>query len=96
VVTRDPFPFSVAERNERICSQVIPDQSVNIFRIVSFVEDIGIRLPRSMTLNEEFFRMRDIMNRLLGDLEPGSDLSVSIDGDRGFQESFSGFTSSPG
>jgi len=40
--------------------------------------------------------MWDIMNRLLGDLEPGDDLSVSIDGDRGFQESFSGFPSSPG
>jgi hypothetical protein len=47
-----------------------------------------------MTLNEEFFRMRDIMNRLLGDLEPGNDLPVGIDGDRGFQESFSGFTGS--
>jgi hypothetical protein len=68
---------------------------VNIFRIVSFIEDIGIRFSRSVTLNEEFFRMRDIMNRLLGDLEPGDDLSASIDGDRGFQESFSGFSGSP-
>jgi hypothetical protein len=69
---------------------------VNIFRIVSFIEDIGIRLSRSVTLNEEFFRMRDIMNRLLGDLEPGNGLPVGIDGDRGFQESFSGFTGSLG
>jgi hypothetical protein len=69
---------------------------VNIFRIVSFIEDIGIRLSRSVTLKEEFFRMRDIMDRLLGDLEPGNDLAACIDGDRGFQESFSGFTGSPG
>jgi hypothetical protein len=32
-----------------------------------------------MTLDEEFFRMRDIMDRLLGDLEPGNNLSVGID-----------------
>jgi len=69
---------------------------VNIFRIVSFIEDIDIRLSRSVILNEEFFRMKDIMNRLLGDLEPGTDLPVGIDRDRSFQESFSGFTSSPG
>jgi hypothetical protein len=40
--------------------------------------------------------MRDIMNRLLGDYEPGNGLPVGIDGDRGFQELFSGFTGSPG
>ena len=31
-----------------------------------------------------------------GDLEPGNGLPVGIDGDRGFQESFSGFTGSLG
>jgi hypothetical protein len=40
--------------------------------------------------------MRDVMDRLLGDLEPGDDLSISIDGDRGFQESLSGFPGSLG
>jgi hypothetical protein len=69
---------------------------VNIFRIVSFIENIGVRFSGSVTLNEEFFRMRDIMNRLLGDLEPCNDLPVGIDGDRGFQESFSGFSGPPG
>jgi hypothetical protein len=69
---------------------------VNIFRIVSFIEDIGVRFSRSVTLNEEFFRMRDIMDRLLGDLEPGNNLPVSIDRDRCFQESFSDFSGSPG
>jgi hypothetical protein len=32
-----------------------------------------------VTLNEEFFRMRDIMDWLLGDLEPGNDLPFGID-----------------
>ena len=72
------------------------DQSVNIFRIVSFIEDVDIRLSGSVTLNEKFFCMRDIMNRLLGDLEPGNDLIICIDRYRRFQESFSGFTGSPG
>jgi hypothetical protein len=94
--TIDAFSFSSSDRDNRVSIQVISDQSVNIFRIVSFIEDVSIRLSRFVTLNEEFFRMRDIMNRLLRDLEPGDDLSVSIDGDRCFQESFSGFPGSPG
>jgi len=49
-----------------------------------------------MTLNEEFFRMRNVVNRLLGDLEPGNDLPIGIDGDRCFEKSFSGFAGSPG
>ena len=69
---------------------------MNIFRIVSFIEDVGLRLSCPVTLDKEFFRVRDIMDRLLGDLEPGNDLSISIDGDRGFQESFSSFSGSPG
>jgi hypothetical protein len=74
-----PFPFSGSDGYKRISVQIISNQSVNIFRIVSFIEDVGLRFSRSMTLNEEFFRMRDIMDRLLGDLEPGNDLSVGID-----------------
>ena len=69
---------------------------MNIFRIVSFIENVGIRLSRSMTLNKKFFRVRDIMNRLLGDLESGYDLSIGIDRDGGFQKSFSSFPGSPG
>ena len=96
ISTEDPFSFSGSDRNKRICVQIIPDKSVNIFRIVPFIEDVCIRLSRSVTLNEEFFRMRDIMDRLLGDLEPGNNLSIGIYGDRRFQESFSGFSGSPG
>ena len=96
ISTEDAFSFSGSDWDERISVQVIADESVNIFRIVSFIEDVDLGLSCSMTLNEEFFRVRDIMDRLLGDLEPGNDLPVSIDGDRGFQESFSGFPGSSG
>ena len=91
-----PFSFSVSDGDERIRVQLIQDQSVNIFRTISFIGDIGLRFSCSVTLNEEFFRVRDIMDWLLGDLEPGNDLSISIDGDRRFQESFSNFSGSPG
>jgi hypothetical protein len=92
----DSFPFSGSNGDKGVSVQVIADESVNIFRIVSFIHDVGVRLSRSVTLNEEFFRIGDIMNRFLGDLEPGNDLLISIDGDRSFQESFSGFPGSPG
>jgi hypothetical protein len=36
------------------------------------------------------------MSMMLGYLEPGDYLSVGIDRDRWFQESFSGFAGSPG
>jgi hypothetical protein len=93
---KDTFTFSGSDRDKRIRVQVIPDESVNIFRIVSFIEDVDIGFSRFVTLNKEFFCVRDIMDRLLGDLEPGYDLLISIDGDRSFQKSFSGFSGSPG
>jgi hypothetical protein len=96
VDTEYSLSFSGSDRDKRISVQVVADESVNIFRIVSFIEDVDIGLSRSVALNEEFFRMWDVMNRLLGDLEPGNELPVSIDGDRDFQESFSGFPGSPG
>lgn len=61
--------------------------------VESWDEKSGIAIQLG---NEEFFRVRNIMDRLLGDLESGYDLSVSVDRDRGFQESFSGFSGSPG
>ena len=68
--TEDAFPFSGSDRDKRIGVQVISDQSVNIFRIVSFIEDVDIRFSRSVTLNEEIFCMRDVVNRLLRILNP--------------------------
>ena len=66
----DSFSFSGSDRDKRISVQVITDQSVNIFRIVSFIEDVGIRFSRSVTLNEEFFRVRDVMDRFWEILNP--------------------------
>jgi len=66
------------------------------FGVVSFVPDIEIRMSDSVKLFQEFFGMRDIMNRLLGDLQTGDNLSISSNRDRGFQEPLSGFTGSPG
>ena len=49
----------------------------------------------SVTLSQEFFSVGDIMDRMLGDLQTGYNLSISINRDRGFQEPFSGLTDSP-
>jgi hypothetical protein len=46
----------------------------------------------SVTLFEEFFCMRDIMDRKLGYFEAGDNLPISIDRDRCFQEPFSGLS----
>jgi hypothetical protein len=49
-----------------------------------------------MTLNEEFFRMRDIMDQLWGDLQTGDDLTIRIDKGRGLQEAFPGLSDPQG
>ena len=69
---------------------------MDLLRIVSFVHNIEVRMSKSVTLFEEFFGVWDIMNRMLGDLQTSDSLSISINGDRGFQEPFSGLTGSPG
>jgi hypothetical protein len=69
---------------------------VDFFRIVSFVHDIEVRMSNLVALFQEFFGVRDIMDRMLGDLQTGDNLSISINRDRGFQESLSCFTGSPG
>ena len=69
---------------------------MDLFGVVSFVHDIEVRMSDSVTLSQEFFSVRDIMDRMLGDLQTGYNLSISINRDRGFQEPFSGLTSSPG
>ena len=53
-------------------------------------------MPESMTLLQEFFRVRNVMNQVLWDLQIGDYLLIGIDRDRCFQESFSGFTGSQG
>jgi len=74
----------------------IPDQFMNLFRVISFIHDIEVRMPDSVTLFQEFFGVRDIMDRMPGYLQAGDNLSISINRDRGFQELFSRFTGSPG
>jgi hypothetical protein len=53
-------------------------------------------MPDPVTLFQEFFCVWDIMDRMLGYLQAGNNQSISISRDRGFQESFSCFTGSPG
>ena len=60
------------------------------------VHEVKVRTPDVMTLFQEFFCVRDIMNRMLGDLQAGDYLSIGIDRNRSFQETFSRFTGSPG
>jgi hypothetical protein len=69
---------------------------VYLFNVVTFVHDIEVGLFGSVTLFQEFFSVRDIVDRVLGDLQTGDNLMRSIDSYRGFQEPFSGLTGSPG
>ena len=69
---------------------------MDLFGVVTFVHDIEVRMSGSVTLFEEFLGMRNIMDRMLGDLQTGDNLLIGIDGDGCFQEPFSGFSGSPG
>ena len=89
IISGDSLSFSIPDRYKRTWFQGIPDQSVDLFRIVPFVHDIEVKLFSSVTLFQEFFCVRDIVNRGLGDLQSGDNLSRSIDIYRGFQGPFS-------
>jgi hypothetical protein len=69
---------------------------MDLFGVVTFVHDIEVRLSESVTLLEEFFGVRNVMDRMLRDFETGNNLSIGIDRNRGLQEPFSGLTGSPG
>jgi hypothetical protein len=69
---------------------------MDLFGVVTFVHDIEVGRSGSVTLFEKFLGMRDIMDRMLGDLQTGNNLLLGINRDRCFQESFSGFPGSPG
>nr|WP_292369146.1 hypothetical protein [Methanoregula sp. UBA64] len=49
-----------------------------LFRVISFVHDIEIRVSISAILFEEFHGMRDIIDRMLGDLQAGYDLLIRV------------------
>lgn len=76
--------------------QIISDESAELFRIVSFIEHVRVRFSGSVTLNEKFFSVRNIVNRMLRDFEAGYNLTTSINGNRCFQESLSCFSGPPG
>lgn len=69
---------------------------MDFFGVVSFVHDLEVRMSDSVTWFQEFFGGRDIMDRILGDLQAVDNLSISIDRNRGFKEPFSGLPGSPG
>jgi hypothetical protein len=68
VIPRDSFPSSVSDWDKRTGVERIPDQFMDLFGIISFIHDIKIRMSDPMALFQEFFGMRDIMDRMLGDL----------------------------
>jgi hypothetical protein len=55
-----------------------------------------VRSSDPVALFKEFFSVKDIVDRMLGDLQTGDNLLISVDRNRSFQEAFSRFTSSPG
>ena len=69
--------------------QCIPDHFMNIFRIVFLVHDIQVRFSRSMALFDQFFSIRDIMDRVLRDLTPVMICLYWYRLDKCFQEQFS-------
>jgi len=69
---------------------------MDLFRVVSLIHDVEIEISDSVALFQEFFSVRDIVDRVLEDLQTGDNLTNSIDGDRSFQESLSRFTGPPG
>jgi hypothetical protein len=60
---------------------------MDLFGVVSFIHDVEVRLSDPVTLFQEFFSVRNIMDRMLEDFQTGDNLSIRIDGDRSFQES---------
>lgn len=83
--TRRFFSFSISNRDERAGVQGILNQQVNLFRIVSFIQGIKIRMSDPLARFQECFGVREIMDWLRY-LQTGDDLPISIDRDRGFQE----------
>lgn len=51
---------------------------MDLFGVLSFVHDVEGRMSDTATLFEEYLTMRDIMDRMLGDLQTGDNLSIRI------------------
>ncbi len=75
--------------------QGIPDQFMDVFGIVTIIHDADFGFSGSVTVFDQGFSMRDIMNRMLRDFQRCDDLLIGIDSDGSFQEPFSYLTRSP-
>jgi len=96
IVSGNPFSFSVSDRDGRTGTQGILDQFMDLFGVVSFNHDIEVRVSGSVTLFKEFLGMKNVVDRMWGDLQAGDNLLIGINRDGSFHESFSGFPGSPG
>ena len=94
IIPGDPFSFPVPGWDKGARVQTVPDKAVDLFRIVTFVHDIEVSLSGPVALFQKWFSVKNIMDRMLGDLQAGNNLKVSINRDRGFQEPFSGLPGS--
>jgi hypothetical protein len=81
VIPGDPLPFSVPDWDKRAGVQRIPNEFMDLFRVVCFVHDIEVRWSGPVTLFEESFGVNAVMNRMLGDLQTCDDLLIRIDRD---------------
>ena len=97
IIPRDSFPFSVADRDKRTGAGGVSDQLMDLLRVVSFIHDTeAARMSDPLALLQQFFSVKNIVDRVTGDLQTGDNLSPCINTYRRFQESFSRVTGSPG
>jgi len=74
IISGDSLTFPVSNRDKRIGVEHTPDQFMDLFGVISFVHNVEVRRSDPVALFQEFFGMRDIMNRLPGDLQSGNNL----------------------
>jgi hypothetical protein len=65
IISRDAFSFSGSDRDKGTGIHRIPDQFMDLLRIVSLIHDIEVGFSGSMALLQEFFGVRDVMHWVL-------------------------------
>jgi hypothetical protein len=88
--------FPDSGRNNRICIQRFPDESVHFLGVVSPVHEITIRSPRFVASLQKNECMLRIVNPTFRYRESCNYLLIGIDSNRSFQEMFSDFSGSDG
>jgi len=63
--------FSVSEGDKRTGIERISDHFINLFRFVPFIHDTEVRISYPLAFFQEFFRVRDIVDRVLRDPQTG-------------------------